>query len=111
MGRGMKFTTQKDKGATIVSLSGDIDLECSGEVRGLLIDAVNKGPTVIVELSGVTLIDSSGIASLVEAYQTARRLKRKFALVAINEPMMRVLKLARLDTVFPSFPSVDAAIG
>lgn len=105
----MKFTRYKEKDFQVIALAGDIDLECSADIRSALIEAVSKGP-VVVELSGVSLIDSSGIASLVEAYQTARRLKRKFALVAISDPMMRVLRLAKLDTVFPSFGTVTEAV-
>jgi anti-sigma B factor antagonist len=56
----------------------------------------------------VTYIDSSGIASLVEAYQTAKKKGLRFGLLAVSEPVMSVLALARLDKVFPIHLSLPA---
>jgi anti-sigma B factor antagonist len=53
-----------------------------------------------VDLSGVEYIDSSGVASLVEAFQRAKRGGSEFALVSVNDAARRVLQLARLDKVF-----------
>jgi anti-sigma B factor antagonist len=61
-------------------------------------------------MSGVSYIDSSGIASLVEAYQSARRARTLFALVAVSDAAMRVLELARLDQVFSIHASVADAL-
>ncbi len=60
--------------------------------------------------SAVSYIDSSGIASLVEAYQTARRASTLFALVAVSDAAMRVLELARLDQVFSIHATVTDAL-
>jgi anti-sigma B factor antagonist len=64
------------------------------------LDCVAKQQAVIVDLSGVSYIDSSGVASLVEAYQTARKGETSFALANVSQAAMRVLELARLDKVF-----------
>jgi anti-sigma B factor antagonist len=61
---------------------------------------VQRGRKVLVDLSGVSYIDSSGVASLVEAFQRAKKSGVEFALVAVNAPALRVLELARLDKVF-----------
>ena len=55
---------------------------------------------VLVDLSGVKYIDSSGVASLVEAFQVAKKKGQTFALVSVNASALRVLELARLDKVF-----------
>ena len=57
-------------------------------------------------MSGANYIDSSGIASLVEAYQTARKSGSGFGLVEVSEGAMRVLELARLDKVFTIYGSL-----
>ncbi|MFO1435111.1 MAG: STAS domain-containing protein [Gammaproteobacteria bacterium] len=54
----------------------------------------------------VTYIDSSGVASLVEGYQTAKKRKLRFGLVGVSEAALSVLKLARLDKVFPIHATV-----
>ena len=52
-------------------------------------------------LSQVGYIDSSGIAALVEGFQNARGRGQPFELAAVSPSVLAVLKLARLDRVFP----------
>jgi anti-sigma B factor antagonist len=102
----------KDHGGwTVVEFRGEIDLEYSPAVRKVLLEAVGRGRDMVVDLSNVTLIDSSGVASFLEAAQAARHKGVSFALAAVTDPVMRVLKLARLDTVFTIAPTVAAATG
>ena len=105
----MKHEISEDDGCIIVSLSGDIDLEFSGDVRALLLENLVKARCMIVDLSGVHLIDSSGIASLLEAFQTAHKRGKGFIVAAVRDEVMRVFKVARLETVFELVDSVDAA--
>ena len=65
---------------------------------------------VLVDLSAVTYIDSSGVASLVEALQASRKKGTQFALAAASEPARRVLELARLDRVFTMHDTVEDAL-
>lgn len=97
----------RDEGAVgIVSLSGDVDLESSPRVRTALLDCVGMKSAVLVDMSGVSYIDSSGVASLVEAFQSARKSQTVFALAEVSEGAMRVLELARLDKVFTIHPTL-----
>jgi anti-sigma B factor antagonist len=91
---------REEGGAAVVSLSGEVDLESSPRLRELLLGLVRDGRNVLVELSAVSYIDSSGVASLIEAFQLARRSATEFALVAPSPAALRVLQLARLDRVF-----------
>ena len=99
----------EQQGHTVVSLEGEIDLEQAGAVRRALLDSLKKGRNVLVDLSKVTYIDSSGIASLVEGLQVARRQRGELALVAVNQRVRRVLELARLDKVFQIHADLAAA--
>lgn len=105
----MKIDSSIHAGATIFAIDGEVDLETSPQLRNALLEKVNHGTNVIVDMSGVSYIDSSGIASLVEAYQTARRTSAEFYLCAISENAARVLQLARLDKVFKIFETRDDA--
>jgi anti-sigma B factor antagonist len=96
----MKHSVREESGATVVTLLGDVDLEHSPKARELLLATVGGARKVLVDLSGVSYIDSSGVASLVEAYQLARKSGVTFALVSVNASARRVLQLARLDKVF-----------
>ncbi len=93
-------TTLVEDHAT-VALEGDIDLSCSQTVRSALLAQLRAGHAVSVRMAAVSYIDSSGVASLVEAYQLARKLGLDFQLTEVSEAALSVLRLARLDRVFP----------
>jgi anti-sigma B factor antagonist len=103
----MKHRVKERRGSIVVALEGDIDLEGSPAARKVLLDAVGLGQPVYVDLSGVSYIDSSGIASLVEALQRARQGGTAFALASVSDAARRVLELARLDRVFIIHASLD----
>lgn len=103
----MKHDITEKNNVTIVSLAGDVDLESSPEARKILLECVNLNRPVLVDLSGVGYIDSSGVASLVEALQTARKRDGSFALVQVSDRALRVLQLARLDKIFTIHDTVE----
>lgn len=88
-------------GQTLIHLRGEVDLSWSQQVRSAVLDALRGSQRVGVVLSEVSYIDSSGIAALVEGFQSARSSGRGFALVAVSDAVRAVLELARLDRVFP----------
>ncbi len=96
----MEHEIREEQGATVVAFKGDVDLQSSPEARKALLEAVARGSGVLVDLSGVDYIDSSGVASLVESYQKARKQNQSYVLVSVSEGARRVLELARLDKVF-----------
>jgi len=85
---------------TVVMLIGEVDLHYSPMARKCILDNLNKNANVLVDLSQVKYIDSSGIASLVEGFQLARSKKLQFGLVGVSDAARQVLQLARLDKVF-----------
>jgi anti-sigma B factor antagonist len=107
----MSITSIKEEqGRTVIALSGEIDLENAGDVRKALLAALKHRKDVLVDLSAVSYIDSSGIASLVEGLQVARKQKNELSLVAVSTRALRVLELARLDKVFSIHPDIASAI-
>ncbi|MFA7430768.1 MAG: STAS domain-containing protein [Rhodospirillaceae bacterium] len=97
-------------GARVVTLSGEIDLQTSPQVREAVLDSLRQGGAVVVDMGGIVYIDSSGVASLVEGFQVARRQGAAFILAAVSPAAMRVLQLARLDKVFTFQPDVETAL-
>jgi len=98
------------QGHLVVAIGGDIDIDRAPAVRRQLIACVNRQQAVLVDLSAVTYIDSSGIASLVEALQRATGRGTGLRLVAVSPQALRVFELARLDKVFSIHPDIDAAL-
>jgi anti-sigma B factor antagonist len=103
----MKYKTKDEGGYAVLELEGDVDLSCSPDARKQILKCLESGRDLLVDLSAVTYIDSSGVASLVEGYQTARKRFLKFGLVGVSIAAMNVLQLARLDKVFPIHSSVS----
>jgi anti-sigma B factor antagonist len=97
----MSFEVTDGESFSTVFLSGEIDLERSPAARKTLLDTLRHGKSLVVDMAGVSYIDSSGIASLVEAYQQARHAKLEFSLAHVGGAVLKVLQLARLDKVFP----------
>lgn len=106
----MKHEVTDAGGSVVIAFEGDIDLQTSPKAREALLATVGQGKPVVVDLANVGYIDSSGVASLVEALQSAKKGGRTLALAAVSEGAMRVLKLARLDAVFTIHASVDDAL-
>ena len=106
----MQHEIREDPTATVVAFNGDVDLDNSREARDVLLKCVGRGMPILVDLSAVTYIDSSGVAALVESLQTARKRGCELSLVSASESCMRVLQLARLDKVFPIFPDMETAL-
>ncbi len=98
----MDINVKRDGARSIVYVSGDIDLYTSPQLRETVLDLLQKRAQerVIVNLKDVHYIDSSGIASLVEGLQEAKKAKARFVLVGLNEAPRHVLELTRLLNVF-----------
>jgi len=94
----------------IVSFEGDVDLQTSPDARKVLLECVQRKKPILVDLSKVGYIDSSGVASLVECFQSARKVGQNLALVSVSDGALRVLQLARLDKVFKICDTVEDGI-
>lgn len=103
----MTFSVQEKQGFQVVMLDGEVDLDKSPAARKVILGTLKRMKHVIVDLSAVDYIDSSGVASLVEGFQYARSHGLEFALLGVSEAAMKVLRLARLDQVFRIYASLD----
>jgi anti-sigma B factor antagonist len=92
----------------VLPLKGEIDLDVSPRVESSLASIIAKRPGhVVVDFSGVTFIDSSGLAVLIKAMQDVKEYGGKFALAGINNNVRSIFEMARLDQVFLIDPRDD----
>ena len=103
----MSYAVEDRDEYSVVYLTGEVDLSCSPSARKTILACLQNNTNLLVDMSSVSYIDSSGVASLVEGYQLSRNLQLDFALVGVSAAAMNVLRLARLDHVFPIYTSLD----
>lgn len=94
----------------ILRPTGEIDLSCAAMLRQRLGKIQESKPLrLIIDLSAVPYMDSSGVATLVEAMQIARRNGSKLVLCALQGKVRSIFEIARLDMVFTIVASVEEA--
>lgn len=103
----MTYQIRDESGFSVVSLTGEVDLSCSPDARQTILEKLEEKQNVLVDLSDVSYIDSSGVASLVEGFQTAKKYGLQFGLIGVSDSALSVLRLARLDKVFEIHASVQ----
>ncbi|HKM91435.1 MAG TPA: STAS domain-containing protein [Candidatus Acidoferrales bacterium] len=108
----MHIATRQQGTSTVVDVQGDIDLYNSPEVRKIILEELKekKVPRLIVNLSGVRYIDSSGVASLVEGLKVSRTMSSRFMLYGLSPAAREVLELSRLIRVFEVFATEQEAL-
>ncbi len=107
----MKVRVRTAESVKIIDCSGDVDLYSSTDLRAALVAEMKSGTAgVLVNMTEVTYIDSSGIATLVEGLQMSRQTKPKFGLFGLRPNARSVLQLARLDKVFVIFENEEQAL-
>lgn len=109
--QGIEITQQENDGVVTLSLKGYMDMNSSPEVREALTRYFDKqSKAIIVDLSEVPYIDSSGIATLVEGLQWSHNSKNKFRLVGLTPTVKDIFEIARLLQVFEVFNTQDEAL-
>lgn len=109
----MHLTMQEHErdGVRVIAVLGEIDIASAPQLSTRLNVAVRcTSGGVVVDLSGVEFIDSTGIAVLLNALRRMTRARRRLALVCAPGPVMRALRTARLDTTFTVRESVREAV-
>jgi anti-sigma B factor antagonist len=94
--------------ANVLPLEGEIDLHVSPRLENSLWRMIKQQPPhVIIDLSGVTFIDSSGLAVLIRAMQDIQKYGGTLRLSGMNEYVRPIFETARLDQIFLIDPQSD----
>ncbi|HZQ87527.1 MAG TPA: STAS domain-containing protein [Acidimicrobiales bacterium] len=101
MGPGIEVTKDRHGSAVVLAVSGEIDVHTTPQLREALLGEIsNDSPTVVLDLAGVTFIDSTGLSVLITALKRARSLGGDVRLRAPSHQVFKVLELTRLHQVF-----------
>ena len=108
----MKAISRTVEDVEIISLQGKITIGSGDtQLREVITNAVNAGKTkILLDLSGVTTIDSSGIGELVGSYTTATNRGGKLKLLHLPAKLNELLHVTQLITVFEVYENEQEAI-
>lgn len=107
----LTVTSRAQGQAMVVTPVGDVDLTASPLLRQELKKVQGSRPgRIIVDLAQVGYMDSSGLATLVEAMQQARRTGARIVLCALTSRVRSIIEIARLDSVFVIAGTVDEGL-
>jgi anti-anti-sigma factor len=98
-------------GVAVVRPSGRLDMLCAAEMKQRLARSVAEGHSrLVVDLSGVSFLDSSGLGALIGGLKAARLAGGDLRIAAPAEQARVILELTTLDRVLRPYPTVEDAL-
>ncbi|MFA5906877.1 MAG: STAS domain-containing protein [Desulfobacula sp.] len=105
-----KIKSRVKENIGLVVVEGEVDMLTSPNLRDKLVPFFKKKiKGIIVDLSGVSFMDSSGIATLVEGLQWSKKEKSQFVLTGLGTNVLNALTLTKLNNVFSIKNDTDDA--
>jgi anti-sigma B factor antagonist len=104
----MQLHERSENGIDILRLGGEIDLHYAPVLRALLKAKAKSGcRALLLDVSNVRFIDSSGLSALLEYLRDSQKFGGRFCIGGLSEQLRWTFEIVRLDTVMPIFS--DAA--
>lgn len=93
----------------VVTVPAEVDVTNTDEVRRVLLSVVSQDvPVLIIDMSGTTFCDSTGVQAIVAAYRQSAATGTELRLVA--PAMLRILTLIGVGQLIPIYPDLNAAL-
>ncbi len=102
---------RKTDTATVVVLRGDVDLHHSPALHAQLVEVADDRPKrLLVDLTDVPSMDSSGVGTLVEVFRRVTAYTGKMVLFGLNDRVRSVFEITKLDRFFTICQTEDEAV-
>jgi anti-sigma B factor antagonist len=106
-----KIDSSEKDGIAFVNVEGEIDMFTSPNLRDILLPFFKKKVGgIVVDLTRVSFMDSSGIATMVEGLQWSKKENKNFILTGLGKTVFNALSLTKLDNVFTIKKDIQAAL-
>lgn len=107
----MKTEIDAFSGHTAIRCGGEVDLFNAGELKSVLLDCLSKGSLkLVVNLSGVAYIDSTGIGALLAVLGEVKKRGGQMKLAELSPAVNKVFQLTRLTSFFEIYASEREAL-
>lgn len=101
----------REGGEVVLSPTGRLNLTTAAQLRQCVATEVEQGRArVVLDLAGVSFVDSSGLGAMVSGLKTARQAGGDLRIAAAGEQVRTVLGLTNLDRVLRPHPTVEDAL-
>ncbi|MGN6607483.1 MAG: STAS domain-containing protein [Jatrophihabitans sp.] len=98
-------------GASVLSVRGEVDVYSAPTLRDNLTELLESGAeAVVVDLTEVAFLDSTGLGALIGARTEAENSGGRLALVCTNDRILKLFTITGLDSVFSIYEGVDEAV-
>jgi len=104
----LEKASTSNSGNLVTRLSGKLSLETVHN----FIQTMRPEPAahLVLDMSGVSFLDSAGVGALVSLFVHRRNLGKSFAIAGLTQQGMAVLQVAGLTKLLPNFPTLEAAL-
>lgn len=107
----VSVTSRESGDRTVIEVKGEIDVYTAPVLREELTSLIDsEHTTIVVDLTQVSFMDSTGLGVLVGALKKVRTLGGDLALVIDQEKILKVFRITALTQVFTIHPTLDAAL-
>ena len=107
----MAVKTESKNGLMICRVDGDIDINCSPALKKAFDKLISqKTPKIVIEMTKVVYVDSSGLATLVGILKNMRSYGGKMRLAGMSPKVKSLFEITKLDKLFEIMASEEEAI-
>ena len=107
----MAVKTESKNGLMICRVDGDIDINCSPDMKKVFDKLISqKTPKIVIEMTRVAYVDSTGLATLVWILKNMRSYGGKMRLSGMSPKIKSLFEITKLDKLFEIMASEEEAI-
>lgn len=104
----LDLSTRASADRAVVAVAGEVDLETASQLGDHALEALHTvSPHIVLDLSGVTFMDSTGLKVLLTIQRRADLAGGSFAVAGASRSVRKILTLTGLDQAFPLHDSVE----
>ena len=108
-GDPLQIETEEIQGAELVRLAGEVDLGNVGRLKSAMEPALNSGRSLILDVSRLRYVDSTGLHAIIDAHQALQQADCQLVVVGASAGIAKVMRILHLDRLIPMASSVDEA--
>lgn len=97
-------------GCAVLAVSGEVDVFTAPAFRDRMVQVLGVDPMLVVDLTGLSFIDSTGLGVLVSGRNRALERGGAVSFVCTQDRVLKLLRITGLDSVFDVYPTLDEAV-